>query len=100
MRTSSFELKILYKQAEPLQDASTNAIALRIQALDFLAVAFRELSFDAWKPNTEVLADAVCASALDKYYRTATAALLACESFATAMRPQPSSGSALPEAQV
>ena len=62
---------------------------LRIQALDFLSIAFETVSFESWGSDTRKLADTVLACARDKYYKIAASALTALESFAVAIRPDP-----------
>ena len=72
-----------------VQDSPAGAMPLRIQALDFLSIAFETVSFESWGADTRKLADAVLACAKDKYYKISASALTALESFAVAIGPDP-----------
>jgi len=71
----------------PLQDQSSSTSALKIQALQFLALALHKASQEVWRRQIGKLAPPVLLAVADKYYKVSAEALRVCEELVHSIRP-------------
>ncbi len=74
-----------------LQDQSSNSSQLRIQALQFLAVALERSDPAAWQPHVPALATSISSAVAERYSKVSAEGLRVCEALVHVARPNASS---------
>ena len=72
-----------------LQDKSSSASALKIQALQFLGLALHGASSLEWQHQIGRLAPPIFSAVGDRYYKVSAEAIRVCEELVHAIRPSP-----------
>ncbi|BDA42511.1 Cullin-associated NEDD8-dissociated protein 1 [Coccomyxa sp. Obi] len=78
-----------------LNDQSSNSSQLRIQALQFLAVALERSDPAAWQPHVAALAKSISTAVAERYSKVSAEGLRVCEALVHVARPNASSISIL-----